>query len=78
MTKYAVNLDVLATIIVEAESVKQAEEKAFNLVPGLEREEGVEDIEIHRWEFFDTAPLEGEIIKNRNQRRSHEKGLDLA
>lgn len=58
MTRYAVNLDVLATIIVEAKSVKEAEEKAFNLVPGLKSEEGVEDIEIHRWEFFDTAPIE--------------------
>jgi len=57
MTRYAVNLDVLATIIVEAKSVKEAEERAFNLVPGLKREEGVEDIEIHRWEFFDTAPM---------------------
>lgn len=58
MTKYAVNLDVLATIIVEAGSVKEAEEKAFNLVPGFKRKEGVEDIEIHRWEFFDVAPIE--------------------
>ena len=57
MAKYGVNLDVLATIIVEAESVKEAEEKAFNLVPGFKREEGVEDIEIHRWEFFDTAQI---------------------
>lgn len=58
MTRYAVNLDVLATVIVEAKSVKEAEEKAFTLVPGLKREEGVEDIEIHRWEFFETAPIE--------------------
>ena len=57
MAKYGVNLDVLATIIVEAESVEEAEKKAFNLVPGLEREEGVEDIKIHRWEFFETAPI---------------------
>jgi len=58
MARYAVNLDVLATIIVAAESAKEAEEKAWHGVPGLKQEEGVEDIEIHRWEFFDTAAIQ--------------------
>ncbi len=58
MARYVVNLDVLATIIVDAESVEEAKERAFSLVPGFKREEGVEDIDIHRWEFFDTAPTD--------------------